>query len=86
MRGFNRRDFLKYSGVAGSTLFFGMKGGEAMSETLSRIALLKTDDRKHGVKGSLRALSINPVKGRDVLIKPNFNTADPILVQRTRTP
>jgi uncharacterized protein (DUF362 family) len=77
MRGFNRRDFLKYSGVAGSTLFFVMKGGEAMSETLSRIALLKTDDRKHGVKGSLRALRINPVKGRDVLIKPNFNTADP---------
>ena len=48
-----------------------------MSETLSRIALLKTDDRKHGVKGSLRALRINPVKGKDVLIKPNFNTDDP---------
>ena len=48
-----------------------------MSETVSRVALLKTDDRKHGVKGLLRALKINPVKGKDVLIKPNFNTADP---------
>jgi uncharacterized protein (DUF362 family) len=28
------------------------------------------------VKASLRALNINPVKGKDVLIKPNFNTAD----------
>ncbi|MGD0917691.1 MAG: DUF362 domain-containing protein [Thermodesulfobacteriota bacterium] len=48
-----------------------------MSETVSRVALLKTDNRKHGVKGSLNALRINPAKGRDVLIKPNFNTADP---------
>lgn len=77
MRGFNRRDFLKYSAVAGGALFLGMKGGLAMSETVSRVTLLKTDDRKHGVKGSLRDLRINPVKGKDILIKPNFNTSDP---------
>jgi uncharacterized protein (DUF362 family) len=77
MRGFNRRDFLKYSGVAGGALFLGRKGGLAMSETVSRVTLLKTDDRKHGVKGSLRDLRINPVKGKDILIKPNFNTSDP---------
>jgi len=77
MRGFNRRDFLKYSGGAGGALFLGMKGGLAMSETVCRVTLLKTDDRKHGVKGSLRALRVNPVKGKDILIKPNFNTSDP---------
>ena len=27
---------------------------------------------------SVRALSINPVKNKHVLIKPNFNTADPV--------
>ena len=43
---------------------------------MSRVALVKTDDRKDGVKTSLRTLKINPVKGKDVLIKPNFNTAD----------
>ena len=48
-----------------------------MTNTVSRVALVKTDDRKHGVQASLRALKMNPVKGKDVLIKPNFNTADP---------
>lgn len=47
-----------------------------MANGASRVALLKTDDRKEGVKTSLEALKINPVKGKDVLIKPNFNTAD----------
>lgn len=47
-----------------------------MSKTASRVALVKTDDRKNGVRTSLKALNINPVKGKDVLIKPNFNTAD----------
>ncbi|MDO9123527.1 MAG: DUF362 domain-containing protein, partial [Deltaproteobacteria bacterium] len=44
--------------------------------TKSRVALVKTDDRKRGVKASLKALHLNPVKGKDVFIKPNFNTAD----------
>ena len=47
-----------------------------MSSTVSRVALVKTDNRKNGVRTSLKALNINPVKGKDVLIKPNFNTAD----------
>jgi uncharacterized protein (DUF362 family) len=48
-----------------------------MSSTASSVSLVKTDDRKHGVTSSLKGLKINPVKGKDVLIKPNFNTADP---------
>lgn len=72
----HRRDFLKYSGVAGGAFLMGMDGGLAMSSTMSHVALVKTDNRKHGVKASLRALKINPVKGKDALIKPNFNTAD----------
>ncbi len=47
-----------------------------MSGPTSRVALVKTDNRNHGVKMSLRTLKINPVKSKDVLIKPNFNTAD----------
>jgi uncharacterized protein (DUF362 family) len=53
-----------------------MDGGRAMSRTVSRVSLVKTDDRKKGVRTSLRTLQINPAKGKDVLIKPNFNTAD----------
>ena len=76
MKKFSRRDFLKYSGVAGGAFLMGMDGGLAMSSTASRVALVKIDNRKDGVKASLRTLKINPVKGKDVLIKPNFNTAD----------
>lgn len=47
-----------------------------MSSTTSRVVLVKTDNRKNGVKTSLKVLNINPVKGMNVLIKPNFNTAD----------
>jgi uncharacterized protein (DUF362 family) len=39
--------------------------------------MVKTEDRRHGVRASLSTLGVNPVKGKDVLIKPNFNTADP---------
>lgn len=48
-----------------------------MADTMSRVWLLKTDSREQGVQASLRALKVNPVKGKDVLLKPNFNTADP---------
>jgi uncharacterized protein (DUF362 family) len=37
---------------------------------------MSTKDRKTGVASSIQALGINPVKNKDVLIKPNFNTAD----------
>jgi uncharacterized protein (DUF362 family) len=76
MKRVNRRDFLRYTGVAGGALFLGIDGGIAMPKPMSRVALVKTDNRKLGVETSLRALNINPVKGKDVLIKPNFNTAD----------
>jgi len=40
------------------------------------VALLSTEDRKSAVASSIKALNINPCKNKDVLIKPNFNTAD----------
>lgn len=43
---------------------------------MSKVILVKTNVRKEGASRSLKALAINPVKGKDVLIKPNFNTAD----------
>ena len=44
---------------------------------MNRVAFVKTDDRSRGVTASIAGLGINPAKGKDVLIKPNFNTADP---------
>ena len=74
-RKFTRRDFLKYSGTVGA-YFWGMNGGSVMANRMSRVVLLKTENRSEGVKKSLDALGMNPCRGKDVLIKPNFNTAD----------
>jgi len=46
------------------------------SANKSKVALVHTEDRKTGVASSLQALGLNPVKNKNVLIKPNFNTAD----------
>ena len=43
----------------------------------SRVTLAHTDDRASGVQQAIRALTVNPAKNKNVLIKPNFNTADP---------
>src|SRR4030043_1403317 len=76
MNRIRRRDFLKYTGIAGGALFLGMDGGVAMPSTASRVAVVMVDIRENGVKASLKVLNINPAKGKNVLIKPNFNTAD----------
>ena len=41
------------------------------------VSLLATDNRATGVSTCIDALDINPVTNKNVLIKPNFNTADP---------
>ncbi len=76
MEKISRRGFLKYTGVAGGALFSGANGGITMPSKKRQVTLVKTDNRKDGVKACLKALRINPVKGKNVLIKPNFNTAD----------
>ncbi len=76
MEEFNRRQFLKRSATAGAALLLGMDGGKVMAKDKSPVILVKTESRKEGVHAALKALKINPVKGKEVLIKPNFNTAD----------
>jgi uncharacterized protein (DUF362 family) len=43
----------------------------------SFIALVKTRNRSEGVRQALALLGVNPVQGNRVLLKPNFNSADP---------
>jgi uncharacterized protein (DUF362 family) len=40
------------------------------------IALMQTTDRASGIPTVISLLGINPLKGKSVLLKPNFNTAD----------
>jgi uncharacterized protein (DUF362 family) len=71
-----RRDFLKYSGAAGSAALLEWNGGSAMASSKSRVAFLKAEDRAAAVAETIDALGVNPAQNRHVLIKPNFNTAD----------
>jgi len=43
---------------------------------MTKIAIISTKDRIYGVNKSFELLGINPVKDKDVIFKPNFNTAD----------
>lgn len=43
---------------------------------MTDVAVISTDDRVYGVNKSFELLGINPVKGKKVVLKPNFNTAD----------
>jgi uncharacterized protein (DUF362 family) len=44
---------------------------------LARISLVRTTDRLEGVPRAISLLGSNPVQGKAVVLKPNFNTADP---------
>ena len=44
---------------------------------MTKIAVVVTTDREFGVNKSIELLGINPVEGKHVIFKPNFNTADP---------
>ena len=81
----NRREFIiATSGVLLSTMAGGKEGDAALTAPSSsraktmktKISLVKTSDRETGIKKAVEILGINPVKGKDVLLKPNFNTAD----------
>ncbi len=44
---------------------------------MTKISIVSTMDRTEGTNKAIDLLDINPVKGKMVVLKPNFNTADP---------
>ncbi|MFX1420310.1 MAG: DUF362 domain-containing protein [Promethearchaeota archaeon] len=44
---------------------------------MTKVVVISTKDRVYGVNKSIELLGINPVKNKNVIFKPNFNTADP---------
>jgi uncharacterized protein (DUF362 family) len=46
-------------------------------EDMTEVAVVATSDRVYGVDKSVELLDINPAKDKNVVVKPNFNTADP---------
>lgn len=76
----HRRNFLK-TGLLGITggakVLMDIIQESVMENKKSRIALVKTNNRREGIRRAVKLLGISDIKDTDVLIKPNFNSADP---------
>lgn len=77
----NRRRFLQdASTTMGAALFAPTLLKSAIFDTApstSRVAFVKTTDRALGVKRAIDLLGLEKFSGKDVFIKPNFNSSDP---------
>ncbi len=78
LQGLGRRDFVRTLS-AGLALLPAL-GTDGLAQLLgprrSRVALVRTPDRRHGVTAALALLDPRGIAGQPVVIKPNFNTAD----------
>ena len=81
-----RRDFLRKTTAASLSLALGSalaKTGAYAAEAAdtagtTTVSLIETDDREAGISRALSLLDLEgEFAGKDILIKPNFNTADP---------
>jgi len=73
-----RRDFLR-TGAAGALALplLGPDGiRRALSPPMSRVALVRTSDRTRGVTEVLKLMDLSRAAGKQVVLKPNFNSAD----------
>ncbi len=77
---YKRREFLKTS-LTGLAVIGGMRlkslSPGAQEKKRARVALLRTKDRKKAVHEALQLLDFPSLKNKRVMVKPNFNTADP---------
>ncbi len=77
----NRRDFVAGSAAGLLALTAGdlkdLMAATRKSSTNPTVTLVKSSDRRQAVIQAIDLLGVNPVRGKKVLLKPNFNTADP---------
>jgi len=73
-----RRDFLKQSAAGAAFSVLGRAASSALAaDAIAKVALVRTEDRAKGIEAAMKLISFPSPKGKKVLIKPNFNTADP---------
>jgi len=74
-----RREFVTASASSMAALGllspFDLLSGRAQARS-ARIAIVKTGDRKMGVTEIIKLLKVQVPRGGNILIKPNFNSAD----------
>jgi len=76
-QGPNRREFVRT--VSTGLALFPFLGSDLLGQVAprrSRVALVRTSDRRRGVTEVLELLDPRDVAGKRVVLKPNFNTAD----------
>ncbi|UCB42172.1 MAG: DUF362 domain-containing protein [Dehalococcoidales bacterium] len=44
---------------------------------MTKVSLVRTNNRADGVRRAIVLINSNPVKGKAIVLKPNFNSADP---------
>jgi hypothetical protein len=80
----DRRQFLKDAARVGSAALLApslLKGVEfAGASGSAQVAFVKTADRTTGVARAIDLLELPRFGGKDLFVKPNFNSADPPLV------
>lgn len=75
-----RRDFLKSASAFGGMMFAPSMIRSLEFEppaSVSHVAFVKTTDRAAGVARAIDLLAIPAFHGKDLFIKPNFNSSDP---------
>jgi uncharacterized protein (DUF362 family) len=82
----NRREFIKHLTLGSLTLMYGCSkdspetyqyNPDPTPLPTTKVALYKTQDRNEGVKKVMELLEFPSMQGKHVVVKPNFNTADP---------
>ena len=75
---FDRRDFVRTltAGIAAVPFLRAAGIAQTLAPRRSRVALVRTSDRKRGVAELLRLLDVRSPAGKRVVLKPNFNSAD----------
>ena len=76
--GLDRREFVR--SVSTGLALLPVLGAEGLAQApaprRSRVALVRTSDRKRGVTEVLKLFDPRNIAGKRVVLKPNFNTAD----------
>jgi len=76
----NRRDFIRNAtGLSGAIMAPSLAGSAELrnpATPVARVAFVKTTDRSAGVARAIELLQVGRFDGKDLLVKPNLNSAD----------
>jgi uncharacterized protein (DUF362 family) len=72
-----RRELLHGGLAAGAAALAGRWETRAVAQSRTRVVVVKAEDRRDGVHRALRLLGADGFGRKHVVVKPNFNSADP---------